>query len=322
MKYIFSMIWICNLKNKCTQDYHLCTVTTLLRNFHHQDFYHKLQVLSQSPDTHKKIYRGRVMLVGAYGAGKTSTKRSLFKEPYEEKHISTDGADIYNIDITEWIIKEFTTKYQGKKSIEETQKILGDVLIRGYGKRESRTLQKQSEMVPAKVVDVIEAVKLKGEKIRDVETRLLKRLEEADDIDKPDIYFSLWDFAGQSVYYITHQVFLGNRVIFVLVTDLTKSLDDMMSTVVEDEWTVKDFLCFWVNSIHTHAHPDSKIRMKLPDGHIENTPAPPVIILGTKKDLLAQVRFYAITCIECQGLCVGIKMDVGDKHKRFNNWFA
>ena len=45
------------------------------------------------------------MLVGAFGAGKTSTKRSLFNEPYEEKHLSTDGADIYNIDITEWIIK-------------------------------------------------------------------------------------------------------------------------------------------------------------------------------------------------------------------------
>ena len=70
-----------------------------------RQFYRQLQLSSESPDTLKKIYRGRVMLVGAFGAGKTSTKRSLFNEPYEEKHLSTDGADIYNIDITEWIIK-------------------------------------------------------------------------------------------------------------------------------------------------------------------------------------------------------------------------
>ena len=67
--------------------------------------YKQLQQASENPGTLKKIYRGRVMLVGAFGAGKTSTKRSLFNEPYEEKHLSTDGADIYNIDITEWIIK-------------------------------------------------------------------------------------------------------------------------------------------------------------------------------------------------------------------------
>ncbi|XP_070560276.1 probable serine/threonine-protein kinase qkgA [Ptychodera flava] len=228
------------------------------------------------------------MLVGAYGAGKTSTKRSLFDEPYEERHLSTDGADIYNIDITEWIIKEFTTKYkkQGETCIEETQKMLGDVLVLEMKKSGADT--EESETVAAKVVEVIEAVKLKGEKMKDTQRRLRKRMGEAGDVDKPDIYFSLWDFAGQSVYYITHQVFLGNRVIFVLVTDLTKSLEDIMSTVVEDEWTVQEFLCFWMNSIHTHALPGSNISLELPDGSVQETSAPPVILLGTKKDLLTK----------------------------------
>ncbi|XP_070573732.1 probable serine/threonine-protein kinase pats1 [Ptychodera flava] len=159
--------------------------------------------------------------------------------------------------------------------------------------------KEKSELVPAKVANVIDALKLKGEKMEDVKgrldrrlteanRRLFRRFHEADDVDKPDIYFSLWDFAGQSVYYITHQVFLGNRVIFVLVTDLTKSLDDIMSTVIEDDWTVKDFLSFWMNSIHTHAIPGSNIRIESSDGSVKNTPAPPVILIGTKKDLLRE----------------------------------
>ena len=53
----------------------------------------------------KKLYRGRIMLVGAFGAGKTSTKRSLFNEAFQYHHESTDGADVFEIDITEWIIK-------------------------------------------------------------------------------------------------------------------------------------------------------------------------------------------------------------------------
>ncbi|XP_070576156.1 probable serine/threonine-protein kinase qkgA [Ptychodera flava] len=226
------------------------------------------------------------MLVGAYGAGKTSTKRSLFNEPYIEQHLSTDGADIYDIDITEWIIKGFNTEYQGLKSIEETKKILGGVLAAEMVKKESAEGREMVEIATEKVVGLKEALKLEGENMKDVKERLALQMKEVD-VDKPDIYFNLWDFAGQSVYYITHQVFLGNRVIFVLVTDLSKSLDDTMSTDAEDDGQLRvHFLSFWMNSIHTHALPGSNIQLKLPDGHNKETPAPPVILLGTKKDLL------------------------------------
>ena len=59
---------------------------------------------------------------------------------------------------------------------------------------------------PAKLVDIVDALKLKGERTSEFQKRLSSRLEKAGDVDEPDIYFSLWDFAGQSVYYITHQV--------------------------------------------------------------------------------------------------------------------
>ncbi|XP_070571189.1 probable serine/threonine-protein kinase pats1 [Ptychodera flava] len=226
------------------------------------------------------------MLVGAYGAGKTSTKRSLFNEPYETKHLSTDGADVYSIDITKWIIKECTTDYKGHKSVEPTQKLLGDVLVSGmtemeYGHREHPATK-------AEVANVLNAVKLEGERISDVFTRLgpyklvpwMRKREES------DVYFSLWDFAGQSIYYITHQVFLSSRVIYILVTDLTKSLDDTLPVDDVHNWKIKEFLTFWMNSIHTHASPGPGIRLKQLDGSYKMATEPPVIILGTKKDLI------------------------------------
>ena len=61
-------------------------------------------------------------------------------------------------------------------------------------------------MNPAKLAGVVDALKLKGERVNEVEQRLRRHVATAGNVDEPDIYFSLWDFAGQSVYYITHQV--------------------------------------------------------------------------------------------------------------------
>jgi len=35
--------------------------------------------------------------------------------------------------------------------------------------------------------------------------------------------FTLWDFAGQSIYYTTHQFFLSSRALYLIVLDQTQS---------------------------------------------------------------------------------------------------
>ncbi len=35
--------------------------------------------------------------------------------------------------------------------------------------------------------------------------------------DKTELSYSVWDFAGQSVYYNSHQFFLCSRAIYILV---------------------------------------------------------------------------------------------------------
>ncbi|XP_070560765.1 probable serine/threonine-protein kinase pats1 [Ptychodera flava] len=145
----------------------------------------------------------------------------------------------------------------------------------------------------AEVADVLDAVKLEGERISEAHERLSgqiteKQFRQSMRSEESDVFFSLWDFAGQSIYYITHQVFLASRVIYILVTDLSKSLDDTLPVGDGEYWTVKQFLSFWMNSIHTHASQGSQVRLKQSDGSFRKAVAPPVIILGTKKDLLRQ----------------------------------
>ncbi len=46
------------------------------------------------------------------------------------------------------------------------------------------------------------------------------------DNDYADVSF--WDFAGQSVFYNTHQSFLSSRAVYLLVADISKHINDVV----------------------------------------------------------------------------------------------
>jgi len=56
--------------------------------------------------------------------------------------------------------------------------------------------------------------------------------------DEFDVNISWWDFAGQELYYTTHQFFLSGRSIFVVVWNLEKPIEDSR-------------VDFWLNSIQS-----------------------------------------------------------------------
>ena len=108
----------------------------------------------------------------------------------------------------------------------------------------------------------------------DLLTTTLEKLPDFDDVakllpqlfrdnwedDKEDIYSMIWDFAGQSVYYVTHPLFLTRRAIYFLVYDLRRNPRDKATSLVkqgvyrkiEDKCNLKtnlDYLDFWMSSL-------------------------------------------------------------------------
>lgn len=78
--------------------------------------------------------------------------------------------------------------------------------------------------------------------------------------DEKDIYSVLWDFGGQSVYYVTHPLFLTPRAVYLLVYDLSRNPYDKANPLVkqgmfkklEDNFHLKtnlDYLDFWMTSV-------------------------------------------------------------------------
>lgn len=71
-------------------------------------------------------------------------------------------------------------------------------------------------------------------KIKDAVNELLNETDL-----RPRITFL--DFAGQSMYYAFHQIFLGPKSCSILVVDMTKSLDDKVSDQDENEKECSQF---------------------------------------------------------------------------------
>ena len=119
------------------------------------------------------------------------------------------------------------------------------------------------------------------------ETLLQGNTEDNDEV----IYSTLWDFAGQSVYYVTHPLFLSKKAIYFLVYDLSLDPNDVAKPVVkqgvyddiEDNFHLRtnlDYLDFWMTSVASLAHgQDEGCR----SGKKE---LPPVFLVGTHADIL------------------------------------
>ncbi len=75
--------------------------------------------------------------------------------------------------------------------------------------------RKPAEKTPAEVERLLDEMNIQAEV---TSFQLSENKEEA--------MFNIWDFGGQHVYYTSHQTFLSNRAVYLLIMDASRSLDD------------------------------------------------------------------------------------------------
>ncbi|NP_001161599.1 neuralized PATS1 [Saccoglossus kowalevskii] len=137
-----------------------------------------------------------------------------------------------------------------------------------------------------------------SDKIVHLVTQMLNEAEKDEDqlMDKQEaakkkIVLNIWDFAGQAVYYTTHQVFLSSRAVYIIVFNLSHDLDAPAQTQVrrgdggevvfeESELSNLDFIDFWMSSIHAHTAQNRLNSLE------DETLSPPIFIVGTHKNSL------------------------------------
>ena len=123
--------------------------------------------------------------------------------------------------------------------------------------------------------------------------RYLQSLQLEDDIKAKEVILTLWDFAGQHLYYASHSVFLSGRAVYVLVYNLNKNLlataepcvrqgiHDILLDNPNNE-TNLDNLLSWLVSVH-NIRSDANKSLENQGTRLSYL-RPPVIIVGTHSD--------------------------------------
>ena len=112
-----------------------------------------------------------------------------------------------------------------------------------------------------------------------------------------DIHSTMWDFAGQSVYYVTHPLFLTARAIYCLVYDLSLNPHDRAKPLVkqglykkyQENFNLKtnlDYLDFWMMSVASlpESQKENRGSEGSPKSEVLPERLPPVFLVCTHAD--------------------------------------
>ena len=98
--------------------------------------------------------------------------------------------------------------------------------------------------------------------VTELVVQYLQALRLEDHVKTKETSFTLWDFAGQHLYYASHSVFLSPRAVYALVYNLTKDLNapaeprvkqgihDIILEKQNSETNLESLLS-WLASIHS-----------------------------------------------------------------------
>ena len=112
---------------------------------------------------------------------------------------------------------------------------------------------------------------------------------------REEIYSTLWDFAGQSVYYVTHPLFLTARAIYCLVYDLSLNPQATATPLVkqgvykkyQESLNLKtnlDYLDFWMRSVASLARCHVEENNVIPKPEVLPQKLPAIFLVCTHAD--------------------------------------
>ena len=231
--------------------------------------------------------RARLMFVGHYKVGKTSLVRSLLGLPFLEEHHSTDGIEtrimqtkerLDIVEVEDWqqtgqstaeiTDNEFHNEVAANlKEVSENNVVSHKPLQvkrsfdeKEFGSRSTLNRSRNKSSTSSSTFPITERdlyhlgnIRIKSEEAEGARDRSLK-----------PVRFTMYDFAGQVDFYATHHLFVDRKSVYILVLDITQSLDTVIQSTLGGRLskareacvpgTVRDFVDYWLNTVHAQTH--------------------------------------------------------------------
>ena len=281
------------------------------------------------------------MLIGQGRTGKTSLKKSLKGDRFDAEEESTRGIEMdpshWSVTNEIWktgecdraacsasaisfdhhaarlIARDLTDKsLVSKATTEESSQ--ASVMDRSFSTSQVNSSEGADQTSSFATILTQEQEKLQmPDDLANLTTKLICEDIEVD--EEGEIYSILWDFGGQSVYYVTHPLFLTSRAIYLLVCNLSQNPSDAatpllkqgMFTKLEDSFGSKtnlDYLHSWLSSVASLASNDDEAQTGHPSEKLPKK-LPPVILVCTHADQPYGGRDSASAAAEIFGFLQG-----------------
>ncbi|XP_022096049.1 uncharacterized protein LOC110982143 isoform X2 [Acanthaster planci] len=154
--------------------------------------------------------------------------------------------------------------------------------------KEQKTMEKESSeeqaIMEKDLTEKHTPVPAEADKIK---VKKLRQRQASGGAEEP-IVLSIWDFAGQDLYYTTHQTFLSSRAIYVIVFNLCHDLDKPVphpdcstNPQAQSAWTMTplQYLDFWMQSVYTYTKENASPH------HVRlDQKSPPIFLVGTHRN--------------------------------------
>ncbi|XP_076084161.1 uncharacterized protein LOC143054951 [Mytilus galloprovincialis] len=249
----------------------------------------------------------RLVVVGKQGAGKTSLIRRLFGEDITDV-TSTNGIEIHKIKCKAMSDDGIWNKLDGTNGETEIHaRLLKPFKERIEASVEEGVHQTVKENTPSTSFDESETVTQQPKKRKiqvttepqfeppvtsqqlnisldqtqmDIEAMLKSGVDFNDKEEYATLF--LWDFAGDKEFYHTHQTFLSQDAIYLVVTKLNEA----------DNTNAQEMFQLWMNSIHCYCIlDDQKNKAERNTGEMhermiakDDCLDPPVVLVGSHRD--------------------------------------
>ena len=246
----------------------------------------------------------------------------IWKPGEEGEAASSDAAISYEHHAAQWIASSLTTRRNERKErdVHPGKTVLSSAdALAGNHRLPSNEMQHQEEGEikqfqsgdlpitntgspaipedPSALPDELSSPSDKVMKVPDEIASLVEKLLlQVNKMEEENVHSVLWDFGGQSVYYVTHPLFLTPRAMYLLVCDLSRNPYERANPLVkqgmfkkyEDEFCLKtnlDYVDFWMTSVASLANQDEEDQVtSSPKSQLLPDKLPPVFLVCTHAD--------------------------------------
>jgi len=162
----------------------------------------------------RKANQFKIVMLGAEGAGKTSTVASLLGKPFDPNQLSTVGAETHQVETNTLTVgRVFVSNWNEKKLQDqlrevaihhkcEVQKSMNETLDNSVSSKK----ENHQEITPAEITKA-------------------KEIFENKEAPDGDVRIVIYDLGGQEIYYELQFLFLASHDVVFLAFDASKDLD-------------------------------------------------------------------------------------------------